>query len=123
MEVDPRHGRGAGGDRGAHDSRLQILAGDETRDRRAMLAIIRSTGLPAPDMQKWLDRCDVGPMIRPDFAWPDAKVILETDGKVHRRDERRVAHDSGPASLAAAADKRAVRAGGAGCGARAAVGA
>lgn len=47
----------------------------------AMLALIRATpGLPVPKVQHWIDLDDGEPMIQADFAWPEAKVILETDG-------------------------------------------
>jgi hypothetical protein len=69
-----------------------------------MLAIIRATpGLPAPEVQRWLDLGDGEPMIQPDFLWREAKVILETDGGIHRRG-RRVAAD-------VRRDQRAARAG------------
>lgn len=45
-----------------------------------MLAIIRRIGLPEPRVQHWIDLDDGEPMIQADFAWPEAKVILETDG-------------------------------------------
>jgi hypothetical protein len=57
-----------------------------------MLAIIRSVDVPAPEVQAWLDLGDGEPMIRPDFLWRAARVILETDGGLHRRG-RRVAED------------------------------
>jgi hypothetical protein len=68
-----------------------------------MLAIVRAAGLPDPEVQAWVDLADGEPMIRPDFLWRQAKVILETDGGVHRRG-RRVAAD-------ARRDQRAARAG------------
>jgi hypothetical protein len=68
-----------------------------------MLAIIRSVGLPEPEVQAWLDLGDGEPMLRPDFLWRESRVILETDGAVHRRG-RRVAAD-------ARRDQRAARAG------------
>jgi very-short-patch-repair endonuclease len=69
-----------------------------------MLALIRSTpGLPLPEVQAWIDFGDGEPMIRADFAWRGARVILETDGAIHRRG-RRVERD-------ARRDQRAARAG------------
>ncbi len=46
-----------------------------------MLALIRSTDLPEPKVQHWIDLGDGESMIQADFAWPQAKVILETDGQ------------------------------------------
>jgi hypothetical protein len=68
-----------------------------------MLAIVRAAGLPDPEIQAWVDLEDGEPMIRPDFLWRQAKVILETDGGIHRRG-RRVAEDG-------RRDQRAARAG------------
>jgi hypothetical protein len=68
-----------------------------------MLAIIRSVDVPTPEVQAWLDLGDGEPMIRPDFLWRAARVILETDGGLHRRG-RRVAED-------VRRDQRAARAG------------
>lgn len=46
-----------------------------------MLALIRSTDLPNAKVQLWIDLGDDEPMIQADFAWPEARVILETDGR------------------------------------------
>jgi hypothetical protein len=57
-----------------------------------MLDLIRSTGLPPPKVQHWIDFEDGEPMCRSDFAWPDAKLILETDGlQAHGRPKRTMA--------------------------------
>lgn len=69
-----------------------------------MLRIIRTTpGLLMPDVQPWIDLGDGEEMIRADFAWREARVILETDGAIHRRG-RRVERDI-------RRDQRAARAG------------
>lgn len=67
------------------------------------LAVIRRGGLPDPETQFWIDFGDGEPMIRADFAYPDVKVILETDGGWHRT-RRRIDSDK-------RRDQRAARAG------------
>jgi Protein of unknown function (DUF559) len=68
----------------------------------ALLALTRGLGLPDPEVQFWIDPGDGGPPIRADFAWPDRRVVVETDGeKTHgtrqafqrdrRRDQRLIA--------------------------------
>lgn len=46
-----------------------------------MLAISRRLGLPDPLINHWIDLGDGGPMICADFAWPEQRVIVETDGR------------------------------------------
>jgi predicted transcriptional regulator of viral defense system len=66
------------------------------------LAITRGLGLPDPRVQFWIDPGDGGRMIRADFAWPELRIVVETDGRrTHgtdqafesdrRRDQRLVA--------------------------------
>ena len=66
------------------------------------LALIRSVGLPDPEVQPWLELGDSEPLIRPDFLWRRQRVIVETDGHKHhgtrlafetdrRRDQRAAA--------------------------------
>lgn len=69
-----------------------------------MLALIRSTNLPRPRVQHWIDLGDGEPMIQADFAWPEAKVILETDGQRAHGKPRRTRSDY-------RRDQRAARAG------------
>jgi very-short-patch-repair endonuclease len=69
-----------------------------------MLALIRSAELPAPKVQHWIDLGDGEPMIQADFAWPEAKVILETDGQQAHGKPRRTQADY-------RRDQRAARAG------------
>lgn len=65
----------------------------------AFLALTRSLGLPDPRTQFHIDPGDGGPLIRADFAWPEKRIVVETDGhKTHgtrqafesdrRRDQR-----------------------------------
>jgi hypothetical protein len=89
-----------------HDALTDHRAGSTRTDGEIgerMLAIVRAAGLPDPEVQAWVDLEDGEPMIQPDFLWRQAKVILETDGGIHRRG-RRVAKDS-------RRDQRAARAG------------
>jgi hypothetical protein len=58
-----------------------------------MLALIRSAGLPVPQLQWWIDLDDGEPMIQADFAWPGAKLILETDGQRAHGKPRRTTAD------------------------------
>ncbi len=47
----------------------------------AFLALTRSLGLPDPTPQFYIDPGDGEPPIRADFAWPDRKIAVETDGR------------------------------------------
>jgi hypothetical protein len=47
----------------------------------AFLALTRSLGLPDPTPQFYVDLGDGEPPIRADFAWPDRKIVVETDGR------------------------------------------
>jgi predicted transcriptional regulator of viral defense system len=47
----------------------------------ALLALTRSLGLPDPTAQYYIDPGDGEPLIRADFAWPDRKIVVETDGR------------------------------------------
>lgn len=47
----------------------------------AFLALTRSLGLPAPTPQFYIDPGDGDPPIRADFAWPELKIVVETDGR------------------------------------------
>ena len=68
----------------------------ESELEEAMFALVRRRGLPLPKVNHWIDLGDGGPMIRADFAWPEQRVILETDGaryhgtqQARERDPRR----------------------------------
>jgi predicted transcriptional regulator of viral defense system len=58
----------------------------------AFLALTRSLNLPDPTPQFYIDPGDGEPPIRADFAWPDRKVVVETDG--HRTHGTRGAFES-----------------------------
>jgi hypothetical protein len=46
---------------------------------------IRRSGLPAPEVNAWVDFADGEPPIQPDFLWRAQRVIVETDGyKTHK---------------------------------------
>ena len=47
----------------------------------AFLALTRSLKLPDPTPQFYIDPGDGEPPIRADFAWPDRKIVVETDGR------------------------------------------
>ncbi|HSC03547.1 MAG TPA: type IV toxin-antitoxin system AbiEi family antitoxin domain-containing protein [Solirubrobacteraceae bacterium] len=47
----------------------------------AFLALTRSLNLPDPTPQFYIDLGDGEPLIRADFAWPDRKIVVETDGR------------------------------------------
>jgi hypothetical protein len=47
----------------------------------AFLALTRSLRLPDPMPQFYIDPQDGEPPIRADFAWPDRKIVVETDGR------------------------------------------
>jgi hypothetical protein len=58
-----------------------------------MLAITRAVGLPDPEAQVYIDLGDGEPMVKADFVWRDAKVILETDGRQAHGTPRRTTAD------------------------------
>ena len=47
----------------------------------ALLALTRTLGLPDPEVQFWIDPGDGEPPIRADFAWPERRIVVETDGR------------------------------------------
>lgn len=47
----------------------------------ALLALTRELGLPNPRPQFYIDPGDGGPPIRADFAWPERRIVVETDGR------------------------------------------
>jgi predicted transcriptional regulator of viral defense system/very-short-patch-repair endonuclease len=47
----------------------------------AFLQLTRSLRLPDPTPQFYIDPQDGEPPIRADFAWPDRKIVVETDGR------------------------------------------
>jgi predicted transcriptional regulator of viral defense system len=68
----------------------------------AFLGLTRSLGLPDPEVQYYIDPGDGDGPLRADFAWPDRRIAVETDGrKTHgtrqafendrRRDQRLIA--------------------------------
>jgi Protein of unknown function (DUF559) len=93
LQRNPKHPRAPrlraalGSDRaGLTDSELEEL----------FIAIWWPTGLPRPQTRFHIDPEDGGLLIRADFAWPEAKFDLETDGSRYhaaehhrRRDYRR----------------------------------
>jgi hypothetical protein len=59
-----------------------------------MLALCRTYSLTQPAVTGWIQLDGVG--FSPDFLWPEAKLIVETDGGVHRT---RRASEAGYATL------------------------
>ena len=66
------------------------------------LDLIRTAGLPEPEVQPWLDLNDDESPIQPDFLWRSERLIVETDGwqfhgtrtsfeQDRRRDQRAIA--------------------------------
>jgi very-short-patch-repair endonuclease len=53
-----------------------------TEIERLMLALCRDHPLPQPVVNGWIQLEGVG--FSPDFLWPEAKLIVETDGATHR---------------------------------------
>jgi hypothetical protein len=53
----------------------------ENEFEEAFLALTRDLGLPDPRPQYYIDPGDGGPVIRADFAWPDRRIVVETDGR------------------------------------------
>ena len=47
----------------------------------ALLALTRELGLPDPKAQYYVNTGDGEPPIRVDFAWPDRRIAVETDGR------------------------------------------
>ena len=48
-------------------------------------AMLKPTGVPMPQMNKWIVLDDGEPAIRADFYWPAQRVVVETDGwRFHR---------------------------------------
>ena len=74
----------------------------ENEFEEAFLTLTRSLGLPDPRAQFYIDPRDGDPPIRADFAWPEHRIAVETDGqRTHgtrvafetdrRRDQRLIA--------------------------------
>jgi len=53
----------------------------ENEFEEAFLALTRDLGLPDPRPQFYIDPHDGEPPIRADFAWPDQRIVVETDGR------------------------------------------
>jgi very-short-patch-repair endonuclease len=50
-----------------------------------LLSLCREARLPLPERQFYVDPGDGEPMVRADFAWPAAKLIVETDSDRYHR--------------------------------------
>lgn len=65
----------------------------ESELEEAMLLLSRAVGLPAPEVQQWLDLGDGEGMIRPDFMWRTQRLIVEVDGAKYHRTRQRFESD------------------------------
>jgi very-short-patch-repair endonuclease len=64
-------------------SKLDPLSPEtSTEIERLMLRLCRTHSLPEPVVNGWIQLNGVG--FEPDFFWPAAKLIVETDGGTHR---------------------------------------
>jgi hypothetical protein len=93
LERNPKH-PGAPGLRAALGPDRAGLTDSDLEE--LFIAIWWPTGLPRPRTRFYIDPGDGGPLIRADFAWPEAKFDLEVDGSRYhapaqrrRRDYRR----------------------------------
>ncbi len=59
-----------------------VVMNDFEQDLRKGL---REAGAPPPLTNRWIVLSDGGPSVKPDFQWPEAKLVLNADGfKYHR---------------------------------------
>lgn len=56
------------------------------------LEIVEQAGLRQPRINCWIP-LDGGSGYRPDFLWPEARLIVEVDGRTHHATRRAFAHD------------------------------
>jgi very-short-patch-repair endonuclease/predicted transcriptional regulator of viral defense system len=59
-----------------------ISAQTRTEIERLMLVLCRTHSLPQPVVNGWIQLDGIG--FEPDFLWPQARLIVETDGGTHR---------------------------------------
>ena len=76
-----RSRRGSGRIKRVLDTYYIGSAPTESELEEAFFAICRRIDAPLPEVQKWIDLGDGGPMIRADFLWREQRVIVETDGE------------------------------------------
>jgi Protein of unknown function (DUF559) len=87
LDRNPKH-PGAAGLRAALDPDRAGLTDSELEE--LFVAIWWPTRLPRPQTRFHVDPGDGGPLIRADFAWPEARFDLEVDGgRYHASDRRR----------------------------------
>jgi hypothetical protein len=90
LRRNPRH-PGAGTLRAAIGPDRAGLTDSELEE--LFVSIWWPTGLPRPLTRFHVDPGDGGPLIRADFAWPQARFDLETDGDRYHSDPRRRRRD------------------------------
>lgn len=72
------------------------------------LQICDAAALPAPQVNTWLPLAD-GSGFRPDFLWPEQRLIVETDSRTFHDTHRRFEHDRRRDQLLAIAGWRVIR--------------
>ena len=65
----------------------------ESQFEEDFLAVCRRLKLPEPERQFHIDPGDGEPAVRADFAWPQYRLIVETDGGKDHRSRRRFESD------------------------------
>jgi very-short-patch-repair endonuclease len=65
----------------------------ESELEELLLELLRDAKLPVPQRQAYIDPGDDEPLIRADFAWPDRRLIIETDGGRYHGTDRAFEHD------------------------------
>lgn len=73
-------------------SRFEDLAGIRSLAEARFLALVRSAGLPEPEVNTWIPLPEGGGY-RPDFLWRDRKLIVEVDSRTHHALRRAFEHD------------------------------
>lgn len=85
----------AGGHRGAGRLRAAVakpIAPTRNELERAMHEICRGAGLPEPRVNEWLPLPN-GTGFRPDFWWPEHRLVVETDGFEQHGTRHAFGHD------------------------------
>ncbi len=65
----------------------------ESEFEERMLALCRAIGVPLPQRQFYVDPGDGEPMVRLDFAWPEHRFGIETNGRQYHSTSRRFESD------------------------------
>jgi very-short-patch-repair endonuclease len=81
----------------------------ESQFEEDFLALCRRLGLPEPERQLHIDPGDGEPAVRADFAWPQHRLIVETDGGRDHRTRRQFEADTRKDQRLTLLDWRVVR--------------